>query len=129
MRAIDADALTEYFFRPYSNEESYSNTDIRNVIDKQPTIEPDTDTISRQAALDAVLNLNVENRVSWRDAVIDTLDALPPSPSRPHGHWKIIFKGTIAEGLACSECGKRGYGENLTNFCPNCGANMREEND
>ena len=47
-------------------------------------------------------------------------------PSRPHGYWKIIFKGTIAEGLACSECGKRGYGENLTNFCPNCGADMRQ---
>ena len=45
----------------------------------------------------------------------------------PHGHWKIIFKGTIAEGLACSECGKRGYGENLTNFCPNCGAKMEDE--
>ena len=35
------------------------------------------DTISRQAAIDAVLNLNVENRVSWRDAVIDTIDAVP----------------------------------------------------
>ena len=41
---------------------------------------PDTnvgDMISRQAAIDEVLNLNVENRVSWRDAVIDTIDALP----------------------------------------------------
>lgn len=35
------------------------------------------DIISRKAAIDAVLNLNVENRVSWRDAVIDTIDALP----------------------------------------------------
>ena len=35
------------------------------------------DLISRQAAIDEVLNLNVENRVSWRDAVIDTIDALP----------------------------------------------------
>jgi hypothetical protein len=39
--------------------------------------EPMDDLISRQAAIDEVLNLNVENRVSWRDAVIDTIDALP----------------------------------------------------
>ena len=38
-RLIDADALKAYFFRPYSNEESYSNTEIANVIDAQPTIE------------------------------------------------------------------------------------------
>ena len=41
MRLIDADALKEYFFRPYSNEESYSNIDIEKVIDEQPTIEPE----------------------------------------------------------------------------------------
>lgn len=37
-RLIDADALKEYFFRPYSNEESYSNIDISRIIDDQPTI-------------------------------------------------------------------------------------------
>ena len=37
MRLIDADALKAYFFRPYSNEESYSNLDVANVIDAQPT--------------------------------------------------------------------------------------------
>lgn len=35
------------------------------------------DLISRQAALDAVFELDVTNRVSWKDAVIDTIDALP----------------------------------------------------
>ena len=37
-RLIDADALKEYFFRPYSNEESYSNIDIGHIIDDQPTV-------------------------------------------------------------------------------------------
>lgn len=37
-RLIDANALKEYFFRPYSNEESYSNIEIAKVIDEQPTI-------------------------------------------------------------------------------------------
>lgn len=40
MRLIDGDALKEYFFRPYSNEESYSNIDIAHIIDNQPTISP-----------------------------------------------------------------------------------------
>lgn len=40
MRLIDADALKQYFFRPYSNEECYTNLDIEKVIDAQPTIEP-----------------------------------------------------------------------------------------
>lgn len=39
MRLIDADALKEYFFRPYSNEESYSNIELEKIIDAQPTIE------------------------------------------------------------------------------------------
>ena len=36
-RYIDAEKLKEYFFRPYSNEESYSNIDIRNIINEQPS--------------------------------------------------------------------------------------------
>lgn len=39
MRLIDADALKEYFFRPYSNEEVYSNVDIEEIIDNAPTVE------------------------------------------------------------------------------------------
>ena len=35
------------------------------------------DTIYREDAIDAILDLNVEHRVSWKDAVIDTLDELP----------------------------------------------------
>lgn len=36
-----------------------------------------SDLINRQAAIDAVLNLDVSKRVSWMDAVIDEIDALP----------------------------------------------------
>ena len=35
------------------------------------------DLISRQAAIDAVLDMNAEHRVSWVDAVIDVIDELP----------------------------------------------------
>ena len=35
------------------------------------------DLIDRQAAIDALLELRTEHRVSWQDAVIDMLEALP----------------------------------------------------
>lgn len=37
-RLIDADKMKQWFFRPYSNEESYSNIDIARIIDSQVTI-------------------------------------------------------------------------------------------
>lgn len=37
-RLIDADKLKAWFFRSYSNEENYSNIDVKNVIDDAPTI-------------------------------------------------------------------------------------------
>lgn len=39
MRLIDADELLEYFFRAYSNEEVYTNLDIKQIIDNAPTVE------------------------------------------------------------------------------------------
>ena len=39
-RLVDADALKAWFFRPYSNEESYCNMDVAKAIDKAPTIVP-----------------------------------------------------------------------------------------
>ena len=35
------------------------------------------DTISRQQTIDAILDMSVEHRVSWKDAVIDVIDELP----------------------------------------------------
>lgn len=33
--------------------------------------------ISKELAINTILNLNVEHNVSWKDAAIDALDALP----------------------------------------------------
>lgn len=35
------------------------------------------DTVYRQQAIDALMDLNADYRVSWKDAVIDMLDDLP----------------------------------------------------
>lgn len=42
------------------------------------------------------------------------------------GRWVRSHTGTIGEGFYCSRCGKFGY---KTDFCPNCGADMRCEEE
>ena len=50
------------------------------------------------------------------------------TPERKRGRWEIYIISMIdGEGCRCSECGFEGapYWE----FCPNCGADMRGEQD
>ena len=42
-----------------------------------------------------------------------------------HGDWVRRFEGTIAEGTFCNQCWRSTH--RRTNFCPNCGADMRKE--
>ena len=41
------------------------------------------DMIYRQMAIDAVFEMDASHRVSWKDAVIDTIDGLPPAQQEP----------------------------------------------
>ena len=51
-----------------------------------------------------------------------------PYEERPHGKWiKHTFNTCLGLGewsYKCSECNKVYYGKH--NFCPNCGADMRD---
>ena len=90
------------------------------------------DSISRQAAIDAVLNMKIEHRVSWKDAVVDTLDALPPEqPEREKGRWEMKPDpyGFFEEIPVCSECGCTTEMRKTYKYCPNCGADMRGEQE
>ena len=50
-------------------------------------------------------------------------------PERPHGKWTHDGSKWKYRFL-CSECGYKLMGEEPTNFCPNCGADMRgDDND
>ena len=89
------------------------------------------DCISRQAAIDEVINL-------WADKpfgppalveIKDCIEKLPSAqPERKRGKWEIyvisLFDGV---GCRCSECGFEGV--TYWDFCPNCGADMRGEQD
>ena len=92
-----------------------------------PTIQPvatDTnvgDTISRQAAIDALDCIN---------GVEEVLRSLPPAQPELHeGHWIRTDCGLDVE-CKCSECGYRDFVEPRDeywfkrNYCPNCGAKM-----
>lgn len=86
----------------------------------------DGDSISRQG----VINL-IRREVFWCDNLIDEIKLLP-STNRPTGEW--IDKGEYAE---CSICGGHSGTQFdgvepiplKTNFCPNCGAIMKGEDD
>ena len=49
-----------------------------------------------------------------------------------HGRWNYIYYDNIPMKCACSECGAVLYFDNRdnehkgSNYCPNCGADMRE---
>lgn len=52
---------------------------------------------------------------------------------RPHGEWKekTALDGQAYMGHECSVCGfgVDRYMHNAFSFCPNCGANMKEEGE
>lgn len=105
-----------------------------------------SDLISRQAAIDEIdewIKAFLENghKESAADACLiqDGIFQLPSvQPERKTGKW--IQKSKPMEfntvwWYECSECGDKpprdryGNPDYLSNFCPNCGADMRGEKD
>ena len=85
-----------------------------------------TDWIDRQAAIDAALTFIVEYCGAAFDEdmqkmLCERFDALPSAePKRKTGIWM---------GSVCSECGNSTSFYYDCDYCPNCGAKMREDND
>lgn len=107
---------------------------------------PDTnvgDTISRQAAIDALLrNQEVYSNNFGNDpidkytvAIIDndaqTIAQLPSA--QRNGKWiytkKRLVMGGYVDASECSICHKRIMPHLKPNYCPNCGAEMKGEED
>lgn len=98
------------------------------------------DLISREVAIEAVLELDAKHRVSWKDAVIDMLDTLPSAqPEWKKGKWIPKEDRAKQEVFICSVCGGWAYSPWIGSrknpkpnwckylFCPNCGAEMQME--
>jgi hypothetical protein len=115
-----------------------------------------SDYISRQAAIEALRNITaIVSPISDDVLLIDKAEAMTelmmlPSaqPERKKGEWIPVdsysaFGGDYTAWMAhgnpvafyyCSECEEQAYagedGESLlTAYCPNCGADMRGEQD
>ena len=60
--------------------------------------------------------------------VIETISELEPEP-RKKGKWKLRTDERFdIDYYKCSECGYEPYRKmDISNFCPNCGADMRED--
>lgn len=86
--------------------------------------EPCDDAISREAVLKEAHWINVDGE---RFEVVqdETLLGLPSVQPSRKGQWIAHSDGGIwIKYYECSEC--RARYDTLTNFCPNCGADMRE---
>lgn len=136
-RLIDADALEKEGWFLSRNRQVDSKTMVYEV--KKPTefpiIEPEQceDAISRKAAIDALeqkphyydgkdcVEQNYDDRMT-----IMKLPSVTPQPKT--GKWiphKSVFGGLGEKVYTCDQCGYN-IGFHAENFCPRCGADMRE---
>ena len=100
------------------------------------------DYISREAAKNALRaqrhrftvadEANGYGNVKWSECVIyaetaeNAIDAIPATEVKPVGRGKWKWSDDFFETLVCSECGYDTEDRIKQNFCPNCGADMRE---
>lgn len=91
-----------------------------------------SDTISRQAAIDALNKLRestyaVDYGIVDCDDAINAIAALPPTEPKK-GKW--IKSGRWGRVYKCNQCGNYldfdgvNVGRGSANFCPNCGTEM-----
>ena len=96
------------------------------------------DLIERQSAIDAANRsdydgLTVEDVAKVTDAVVEELKQLPSAqPERKKGkwiehEWAEEVGGMLVSNYECSEC--HCWQRETSDFCPNCGADMRGEQD
>ena len=105
------------------------NKALSNKIKRLRSIKSRSDYIKAQTAIDSVADALMEwsDMEEWRDRkVIDAITDAPRSDVRENRTGKWIDMDTASERFIpryrCSLCG--GFGDN-TDFCPNCGADMR----
>ena len=127
--AIDA-FLTELTKRERKNLlHTWSTVEVKcfvaDMLEKMPSAQPEPceDAVSRQAAIDALDCIN---------GVEEVLRSLPPvQPERKRGKWLADNRpGGGFWVCSCCKFPSEAFAANvLYKFCPNCGADMRGEQD
>ena len=126
MELIDKKVLLKEFERENSRSENdlWHITGIKAFVENAPSVE--------------AFPKSYVDQIRWeRDVAIEKLDEIGCGlgenmdsvknrlESRPNGEW--IEGDLLFEGDLCSVCKTRIYNTNGMNFCPHCGARMKEE--
>lgn len=93
-----------------------------------------TDYISREEAVALAMEYCTDDDGSCPKAghdlreLLDDLENAPPADVRPvvQGRWKRVDPRSTVVTFRCSECNYYAH-MRATNYCPNCGADMRKE--
>jgi len=145
--AIDALSYCQtYLFDSRDDDEKISLEDAEYAIEQLPSAQPEThdkhtethacDLISRQAVIEALgkepevwtdSDAEIAERNQWRMDVA-AIKAVPSAePERKKGRW--IDRDHMPNHARCSECGFFDEWAYEYNYCPNCGADMRGEQE
>ena len=122
-------------------------TSVFNVLKELPPAQPeqnvsDGDLISRKAAIESIRecakaahdNHEWDMEQGYLNAIECIEEESSAQPERKKGKW-IFLDECSNSGYYCSECNKKVAKEGWSNtvkkikFCPNCGSNMRGEQD
>lgn len=90
-----------------------------------------SDYIDREYLVDHI-HACMENdrlmRTATKEEILQMVADVPPAqPQRIEGRWIDVTKTGGAELWKCSECGELELEDSY--FCPNCGADMRGDED
>ena len=111
---------------------TYTSEELQRIITNLPHVEqePCEDCIRRADLIDKTIKRNsiwlkiTDSRGMNLQEIIDELPSV--TPTRKHGKWTLVSINDMALNMyCCSLCGDKTYAD--TNFCPNCGADMRKE--
>ena len=104
------------------------------VINQYMGVKEEKKYIDAQTAVNYVMaEMQKYNSIKLKQYIaVETIKGIPSADVREnvHGEWNYSYKDDTAE---CSKCGYEHYlgtyREYATNFCPNCGADMRKDKE